>query len=180
MKSTPPSVLFRRKLSWQKLSCIRRLLQRELRQRRKKYRDILYKRLAKREPLWTPAELTPLDILHIILGNLREQNLELCKHLSILISLKSTILSLSASQVADLNITSTDLRSQLNQLRQKSLSLSEQLSKLEQEVKVKKEERERQGSKNMAQVQTELIKLKRELEASSIYFHLESMELDGL
>ena len=96
------------------------------------------------------------------------------------LGLKFTILPYSASQVADLNITSTDLRSQLNQLRQKSLSLSEQLSMLEQEVKVKKEERERQGSKNMAQVQTELIKLKRELEASSKYFHLESMELDGL
>ena len=53
-------------------------------------------------------------------------------------------------------------------LRQKSLALSEQLSKLEQEVKTKKEERERQGSKNMAQVQTELIKLKRELEVSSL------------
>ena len=76
-------------------------------------------------------------------------------------------MSPSASQVADLNITSTDLRSQLNQFRQKSLSLSEQLSTLEQEVKVKKDERERQGSKNIAQVQTELIKLKRELEASS-------------
>lgn len=35
-------------------------------------------------------------------------------------------------------------------------------------MKVKKEERERQGSKNMAQVQTELIKLKRELEVSQI------------
>ena len=80
VKSTPPSVLFRQKLSWQKLSCIRWFLQRELRQRRKKYRDILYKRLAKREPLWTPAELTPLDILRIILGNLREHNLALCKY----------------------------------------------------------------------------------------------------
>lgn len=70
-----------------------------------------------------------------------------------------------------MNITSTDLRSQLNQLRQKSLSLSEQLSKLEQEVKIKKEEREKQGSKNMAQVQTELIKLKRELEVSYHFYH---------
>ena len=72
-----------------------------------------------------------------------------------------------ATKVADLNITSTDLRGQLNLLRQKSLSLSEQLSILEQEVIIKKEERERRGSKNMAQVQTELIKLKRELEVSS-------------
>jgi DNA-binding protein H-NS len=78
------------------------------------------------------------------------------------------ILLHTASQVGDLNITSTDLRSQLNQLRQNSLSLSEQLNTLEQEVKAKKEERERQGSKNMAQVQTELIKLKRELEVSSL------------
>ena len=83
IKSTPASVLFRRKLSWHKLSCMHWLLQRELRQRRKKYRDILYKRLAKREPLWTPAELTSLDILRIILGNLREYNLELCKHSSV-------------------------------------------------------------------------------------------------
>ena len=82
VKSTSPSALFRRKVSWQKLSCVRWLLQRELRQRRKKYRDILYKRLAKREALWTPAELTPLDILRILLGNLRGQNLELCKHIS--------------------------------------------------------------------------------------------------
>ena len=68
--------------------------------------------------------------------------------------------------MADLNITSTDLRSKLNQLRQKSLSLSDQLSKLEEEVRTKKEERERRGPRNMAQVQTEMIKIKRELEVS--------------
>lgn len=68
--------------------------------------------------------------------------------------------------MADLNITSTDLRSKLNQLRQKSLSLSDQLSKLEEEVMTKKEERERLGPTSMAQVQTELIKIKRELEVS--------------
>lgn len=73
-----------------------------------------------------------------------------------------------ASEVADLNITSTDLRSKLNQLRQKSLSLSDQLSKLEEEVRTKKEERERRGPRNMAQVQTEMIKIKRELEVSHL------------
>ena len=63
-------------------------------------------------------------------------------------------------------MTSTDLRSKLNVLRQKSVALSDQLSKLEEEVKTKKEQRERQGPKDMAQAQTELIKFRRELEVS--------------
>ena len=58
------------------------------------------------------------------------------------------------------------MRSKLNLLRQKSLTLSDELSKLEEKVRTKKEERERQGPKNMAQVQTEIIKLRRELEVS--------------
>ena len=37
---------------------------------------------------------------------------------------------------------------------------------LEEEVKTRKELRERQGPKNMAQAQTELIKLRRELDVS--------------
>ena len=83
IKSTPASVLFCHQLSWRKLSCVRWMLKRELYQRREKYRAILYKRLAQNEPLRTPAELTPLNILRIELGKLREHNLELCKCLTI-------------------------------------------------------------------------------------------------
>lgn len=147
------------------------MVRRELQQRRRKYRAILFKRLAARKPLWTPGDMTPLDMLQWELGDLRKNNLELCK--SPLASAHSTkffnelIPTLySASQVADLNITSTNLQNKLNLLRQRSLTLSDQLSRLEEEVKAKKEERERQGPKNMAQLQTELIKLRRELEVS--------------
>lgn len=55
------------------------LLQKELLKRRKRYRNILFKRLAAREPLWIAGEMTQLDLLHLELAALRDNNLDLCQ-----------------------------------------------------------------------------------------------------
>ena len=63
-----------------------------------------------------------------------------------------------------MNIASTRLRNQLNPLRQRAQTLSVQFDELQEEVRNKREEKARRGPRDMAQAQTELIRLRRELE----------------
>ena len=72
----------------------------------------------------------------------------------------------TATEIADLNIMSTRLSSQLSPLRQKASELSGQLAQLQCEVVGKREERERRVGREWTDTQTELLKLKRELDVS--------------
>ena len=71
-----------------------------------------------------------------------------------------------ATEVADLNITSTRLASQLIPLHQKVSNLSAKLAQLQCEVGGKREEKERREKQRKTEAQTELLKLKRELDVS--------------
>ena len=72
-----------------------------------------------------------------------------------------------ATEVADLNITSTRLASQLIPLHQKVSNLSAKLAQLQCEVGGKREEKERREKQRKTEAQTELLKLKRELDVSN-------------
>ena len=74
----------------------------------------------------------------------------------------------TATEVADLNITSTRLASQLTPLHQKVSNLSARLAQLQCEVGGRKEEKERREKQKRAETQTELLKLRRELDVSGI------------
>ena len=74
----------------------------------------------------------------------------------------------TATEVADLNITSTRLASQLTPLHQKVSNLSARLAQLQCEVGGRKEEKERREKQKRTETQTELLKLKRELDVSGI------------
>ena len=71
-----------------------------------------------------------------------------------------------ATEVADLNITSTRLASQLTPLHQKFSNLSAKLAQLQCEVGGKREEKERREKQRKTEARTELLKLKRELDVS--------------
>ena len=71
-----------------------------------------------------------------------------------------------ATEVADLNITSTRLASQLTPLHQKVSNLSAKLAQLQCEVGGKREEKERREKQRKTEARTELLKLKRELDVS--------------
>ena len=73
----------------------------------------------------------------------------------------------TATEVADLNITSTRLASQLTPLHQKVSNLSARLAQLQCEVGGRKEEKERREKQKRTETQTELLKLRRELEVSA-------------
>ena len=70
----------------------------------------------------------------------------------------------TATGISDLNISSTRLVSQLVPLHDRARALSEQLSQLHGEVMGRREERERQAAREMADTQTQMLKLKRELD----------------
>ncbi len=76
---------------------------------------------------------------------------------------------MAASEIADLNITSTRLRNETHTLRQKEQVLIKRLTKLQHEVSVKREEKDRRGPKDLSHVQTDIIKLKRELEVKFLF-----------
>ena len=78
VKHRPVSSLLLERTTGRKLHYFHRLMKKELQRRRKMYRDILYKRLAANEPLWTPRDMTPLDLLQLELEALRDNNLVLC------------------------------------------------------------------------------------------------------
>ena len=71
-----------------------------------------------------------------------------------------------ATEVADLNITSTRLASQLIPLHQKVSNLSAKLAQLQCEVGGKREEKERREKQRKTEARTERLKLKRELDVS--------------
>lgn len=76
----------------------------------------------------------------------------------------------AASKIGDLNITSTRLRKETHTLRQKEQELTKRLTKLQHDVSVKREEKDRRGPKDLSHVQTDIIKLRRELEVKCSIF----------
>ncbi len=70
----------------------------------------------------------------------------------------------SATTVADLNISTTRLATQLVPLHQRAGSLAERLTQLQEQNMAGKENRERTAAREMANTQTTMLKLKRELD----------------
>ena len=145
-----------------------------LRQNRKKYSNLLLNRIVKQDPLWGPLEPTPLDSLQADLNSKKTRNLKLCMfyilfeafhpHFRLKVDVYTSYSCTAASEIADLNITSTRLRNETHILRQKEQELTKRLTQLQDEVSVKREEKDRRGPKDLTQVQTDIIKLRRELE----------------
>ena len=72
----------------------------------------------------------------------------------------------TATTVSELNITATQLASLLIPLQEQASSLATKLTHIQGEVMGKREERERKMAKEMADTQTTMIRLKRELDVS--------------
>ena len=72
----------------------------------------------------------------------------------------------TATEISDLNITSTRLSSQLPPLQEQVSTLTGRLSQLQEEVSERRREGERRQAKEEADTQMQLIKLKRELDVS--------------
>jgi len=73
-----------------------------------------------------------------------------------------------ATAIADLNITSTRLRDLIHPLRQREQELTRKLVDLQDEATTRREDKERRGPRDLTDVQTDIIKLQRELEVGNI------------
>lgn len=72
----------------------------------------------------------------------------------------------TATAISELNMKSVRLLQQVSSLKGRKTQLSGELATLQEEVKRKREERERNAPKNVEQMKTDLANLKKELDVN--------------
>ena len=127
-------------------------------------------KLAQGGPL--EAGSNPLEPLIQRLAELREGNLQLCESTADPTPTPRSVesaesLPSAATEISELNMRAGGLPGELQALRERGRGLSEDVRSVEEEVEVMRGEKEREARSKVADLQTEAIRLKRELEVRS-------------
>lgn len=174
-------------LTSRQLCCVSSCLQRQLDRADRKYSSALLQRLAHHQELWAPQAPTPLHQLGARFSSLEQENLKTCEDISCVWSYCERgggaqcnlqlvidtchccdLPSHAATEVSNLNISSTRLQQQLGPLSSKAEQLAGELSQLQEEVKTRREERAKNAPQRVEQMKSELEKLNKELEVDNL------------